>query len=204
MFMFVFAIILISLVGLFLQIVNALTMFLASQQMGMGQQIILWHNLAKEYACTSGVTPGVPLVLPPDHLTANDPALGTAIHNVRPEYKGRNWSTAIFSGTIGGAASTLVLSYIPNNSVFYGIPSAEVVRQFRASFKNNEYRFSATYSGASPTNGVACPGPGLCMDIVVSDLDSNPYPIVVTGIPAAVTQGVSGIINAVDLTKCGP
>jgi hypothetical protein len=189
MFMFVFAIILISLVGLFLQITNALTMYIASQQMGMGQQLILWQNLAMQYACTSGLVPGVPVV--GDVATGpnlkSDP-LAQAIHTIRPEYQGRNWGAAIFTGNMGPTIGTrLVLTYIPNSSVFAGMSSSEVVRQFRSSFKNNEYRFSAVYDGPA----------GRSMDVVVSATGHDAYPVTVTGIPNGVPAGVSGIVSGV-------
>lgn len=188
MFMFVFAIILIALVGLFLQVMSTLTLYLSSQQMGMGQQIFTWHNLAREYACSAGLA--LPAVT--QAYTAADP-VAAGIHNMRPEYAGRYWGAAIFSGLYGGAATTpIVLAYIPTSGTFGGYTMSDVVRQFRGSFKSNEYKFSAVYTAGCPS--------GRCMDVVVSSAGTFAT-VTVSGIPTTVPNGAAGMVSVV---KCTP
>jgi hypothetical protein len=182
MFMFAYAVVIISIVGLFLQVTNALALHFASQQTGVGQQLISWQEMAREYACT-------PVSLP---TGTSDSGVITGIRAQRTTYTGRTWDTAIFDGTYGGASARLVLSYISPTADYGGYGAGEVARQFRASLASQGHRFTPTYDGGT------CPD--RCIDLIISNDGAN-YSIVISGLPTggadAIPANVSALVSSV-------
>ncbi|HVY13093.1 MAG TPA: hypothetical protein VHB73_05975 [Alphaproteobacteria bacterium] len=185
MFMFVFAVILISIVGLFFQVINALTLYLASHQMGVGQQMFAWQNLAMDYACATAIPPGTAPSFGTVYAdTETDATIKTGINDIRPEYTGVKWNTVIFDGKYGTSDSHLVLSYISPSGTMAGYSVGEIKRQFLLAFKNNDYTFSEVMGGSMSVNVYAAGG--------------APASVQITGIPSTVADHVNGMVTSVE------
>ncbi|MBI3419683.1 MAG: hypothetical protein HY053_06090 [Proteobacteria bacterium] len=185
MFLFAFTLVLFAIVGLFFQVVNALALYLASQQLGMGGQLFLWQNLATQYACAQGVPQT-------GTIGTSDSSVTNGIRSMRAEYQGNNWNTVIFDGAYGTTAARMVFSYISPATSYGGLSSAEVIREFRQSFRSNDFRFGPAYVAGCSNQG--------CMNVIVYNT-GTPYSVVASGIPItgpdAVPDGVVGIVNGV-------
>ncbi len=188
MFMFAFAVLFIAIIGLFLQIVGALSLFLAAQMHGVGGQLLIWQNIAIEYACT----PPLDVATGTFSTTAGTIAYSD-VTNLRPNYQGFDWETVVFDGIYGTHPSRLVLTYINPGSSYGGYSAAQVAQQFHKQFRSNDYRFSP----------VRDDGGVRAIDVTVSD-DGVSYIVTVSGIPAgggdAVPLNASGIISPVQCT----
>jgi hypothetical protein len=183
MFMFVFSVVLMSVVGLFMQVINALVIYFVGLQLAMGQQFIAWHSMATEYACAAAPLPPLP-------INTSDSSVEDGIRDVRPSYAGATWDTVIFDGTYGGSSTQIVLSYIDPGKTYAGFSGAEATRQFRTAFSAQTHQYSPIYSN----------GPNNAMNIIIVSQGSS-YNIVVSGIPTSVPVNTIGMVAAVN---CSP
>lgn len=143
MFMFVFAVVLIALVSLFFQVIIALGAFLAAGQVGMGQQMMIWHSMAFRYACSAAAAGyAATLGSPPQDL--NDPTNRTGIKSIQTQggfgtatYTGHTWSSVIFRAQYQNADGILVpdirvvATYILPNDQPSGYSLAAINKQLR-------------------------------------------------------------------------
>ncbi len=169
MFMFIFAVVLIAIVGLFLQVMLGLGGLMAQQQMALGQQMLYWHSAAYEYACRNmGVN--------------NATVTRGNVTNLRPAYSGPTWNSNIFNGNFGGTTVRLVITYLPSGTIMSGYPSSVVASQLQRirSYQRDVYNFSLAQGGA----------------VTITIATTPPTPnVTVTGLPAAVTNGSLVLIS---------
>jgi hypothetical protein len=146
MFMFVFSVILISLVGLFLQVVQALAMTFSLQQIGVGEQVRIWHNMVYDYACQGGLNPAQTITMNEADPLGHAATVRAAVKKMR-EDEGVNysnmidWDSIIFQTSYGGATSvrTVVTWVDPTRSStsYGGVSPQEVGRQLRKTARRN-------------------------------------------------------------------
>ena len=163
MFMFTFSVITISVVGLFFQIVSAITAYFLSQQLSLGEQMLKWHSIAFEYSCSS---PAV-IAITSGPITKADVGRTTELAGLY------NWNTEIFSGTYNGAARRMIVTYATPTEKPSGFSSTDVSRQLVKVTGKQHYRFGRVSGGA----------------VTFTTYDGGtPYPIPITGLPAAVVD----------------
>jgi hypothetical protein len=147
MFMFVFFVTFVAIVGLFFQVIQALTLAFALQQTGMGQQMLFWHNMVLAYACrTAMATAPLPL-----NMSSIDPngggMLRDAVKNFRAATAGVtynqlvDWNSSIFLAQYNGANNVrMVVTYTDPAQSYGGLSSGEVGRQLTTLYQN-EFTF---------------------------------------------------------------
>jgi len=141
--MFVFSVLMISIIGLFFQIVNAQTSFLLNQQVSLGQQMMRWHSLAYAYACGTG--------------TGKSKAVGETVTKAdldepeKTEVAGSyDWNTVFFSGTYDGVATPrLMVTYVTPNERPSGFSAADVGWQILKLTARQHYRFTRSNAQAT-------------------------------------------------------
>lgn len=146
MFMFVFSVVLIALVGLFFQVVQALAMTFSLQQVGLGEQVRIWHNMVYDYACQNGLDPTQTLTMNDADPTGNAANVRAAVKKLREDEGVNygnivNWDSIIFPTSYGGATSVRsVITWIdptkPATS-YGGVSPQEVGRQLRKTMRRN-------------------------------------------------------------------
>jgi hypothetical protein len=182
MFMLAFSVVLISIIGLFMQVTNALVLHFVGLQIAMGQQFMAWHSMAADYTCSAP--------LPPLPIDSSDTSVADGIRDMRGSYTGSTWDTVIFDGTYGGSSTPVVLSYIDPARTYSGYTGAEAARQFRMAFSGGTHVYSPVFSN----------GPDNAMNILITSEGSS-YTIVVSGIPSTVPVNAVGMVSAV---TCSP
>lgn len=199
MFMFVFAVILIAIVGLFLQLVLALGVFLAVSQTGVGQQLIVWQTMAYEYACSSPAIiaqPDAGSTLVPVATDITGMRLSSADSGNKPIYTGINWDTVIFrggfidpdTGTVSATTTRFVMSYADPARRHAGVSAAEVGRQAKKAASRHQ-----TLPGVVELNGS-----DRRLAINMYTKDGALLTATVSGIPDAVPVGSSALITIAD------
>lgn len=163
--MFTFSVITISIVGLFFQIVTALTAYLLAQQLGLGQQMMKWHSIAFQYSCTAA---GLALTPPPDiPITKANVGRTTELAGMY------SWNTILFSGTYGGTTRRMIVTYVTPGEKPSGFSAADVSRQILKITGKQHY----TYSRANGGN----------VNFITYD-SGTPYTVAITGLPGAVVD----------------
>lgn len=132
MFMFTFSVLTISIVGLFFQIVSAITAYFLSQQLALGEQMLKWHSIAFEYSCTSA---GVGL---PDLSPISKADVGRSGELVGSY----NWNTVIFeNGTYNGVNRRMLVTYVLPTEKPNGFSVTDLARQIQKVTIKQHYRF---------------------------------------------------------------
>lgn len=160
MFMFTFAIIAISIIGLFFQVSMALALFFSLQQVGLGQQMISWHAMAYDYACSAAGL-GLPVGTP----AASDIKLmrPTIAGSTTSVYTGVNWPTVIFNGNfvdqagvVSPTATRFVMTYTDPSKTYGGVPAGEVGRQMKViALKSNMFPGTITTNNGVITTNIS-------------------------------------------------
>jgi hypothetical protein len=182
MFMLAFSVVLISIIGLFMQVTNALVLHFVGMQVAMGQQFIAWHSMAADYACSAPL-PALP-------VDSSDSGIADGIRGMRDSYTGATWDTVYFDGSYGGSSTPIVLSYIDPGRTYSGYTGAEAARQFRTAFAETTHRYSMVFNNGADN----------AMNIIITSQGSS-YTILVSGIPGTVPVNALGMISAV---TCSP
>jgi hypothetical protein len=139
MFMFVFSVITISIVGLFFQIVSALTAYFLSQQVGLGEQMLKWHSMAYSYSCGAGSSKSA---LTNDTIVQSEVPRATEIAGTYP------WKSVLFSGTYNGTAvSRMLVTYVLPTERPSGFSHNDVARQLTRVTMRQFYRFGRVTGG---------------------------------------------------------
>lgn len=162
MFMFVYSVVTIAVVGLFFQIVNALGMYFAQQQVGLGAQMSRWHTMAYEFACDSTLLATVGLTTASAFSTSTT-GITAAIQSVDSNldssgngiYSGlvhsatvNGWESIAFTGTYAGSASQrMVMTFVKPTNSYGGVPGLEVGRQLRRISKSRAFTSAVYNSG---------------------------------------------------------
>jgi hypothetical protein len=167
MFMFTFSVLAISIVGLFFQIVSAVTAYFLSLQLSLGEQMLKWHSIAFAYSCT---TAG--LALPAGSMITKADVDRTS------ELAGLyNWHTEIFDGTYNGKPNVrMIVTYVTPTEKPSGFSAADVARQLLRVTSKQHYRFGRANGGA----------------VGFTTYDDNPRnpTIQITGLPTTPSPGV--------------
>lgn len=159
MFMFAFSVLTISIVGLFFQIVSAVTAYFLSQQLSLGQQMLKWHSIAFEYSCSNPSATG---------------AVTKADVGRTDELAGQyNWTSEIFTGTYASASKRLIVTYATPDERPSGFSTTDVARQLQKVTGKLHYRFGRVSGG----------------NVGFSTFDAGiPYTITIGGLPATVVD----------------
>lgn len=141
MFMFTFSVLTISIVGLFFQIVNAITAYFLTIQLALGEQMLKWHSIAFEYSCS---TPAV-IALTTGAITKADVGRTAELAGMY------DWDTEIFMGTYNGISRRMIVTYVSPTKTPTpgGFPVSDIARQLRKVTMRQHYRFSRVSGGAT-------------------------------------------------------
>jgi hypothetical protein len=138
MFMFTFSVITISIVGLFFQIVTALTAYFLSQQLALGEQMLKWHSLAFEYSCTTaGLAEPIGTAITTSDFGARATELGGSYV----------WNTVFFNGTYAAAPRRMIVTYVTPAEKPNGFTVADVARQLSKVTNKQLYHFNRSVAG---------------------------------------------------------
>lgn len=146
MFMFTFSVITISIVGLFFQIVQAMTAYLLAQQLSLGEQMFKWHAAIYGNSCASLVSK-----VSGDTVIASElPApYSTDYATICPSVGACTWHSQFFTGTYNGAASTrLLITYIGPTEKPSGYSAAVVAQQLNKITLKQHYHFNRVSGGS--------------------------------------------------------
>ncbi|MBY0427795.1 MAG: hypothetical protein K2Q32_01090 [Alphaproteobacteria bacterium] len=170
--MFTFSVLTISIVGLFFQIVSAITAYFLSQQLSLGEQMLKWHAIAYSYSCSNIGATG----------TVDKAIVGAADPTRQSELAGLwNWKTEIFNGTYNAKPSVrMVVTYVLSGDKPSGFSAADVSRQLLKITTKQHYRYGRVVSGA----------------VKFTTYDAGtPYSIDITGLPGAVTDNAVVLVS---------
>ncbi len=137
MYMFTFSVLTISIVGLFFQIVSAMTAYFLSQQLALGEQMLKWHSIAFGYSCSS---PAI-IALTSGTITKADVGRTTELAGMY------DWNTEIFSGTYNGLSRRLIVTYATPTERPSGFSTTDVARQLLKVTAKQHYRFGRVSGG---------------------------------------------------------
>lgn len=190
MFLLVFFVMATSIVGLFLQVILALDTYLAANQIAFGQQMMTWHAMAYEYACSSTSSPPGNTIV--DEMVsgsgAPDPSTATAINALRNNiYKGYAWHSYIFTGSVtaNGVTDTerLVATYVLPTETPGGYAQTNIGAQLRnyRNTSNNKFWFGQVNSGTA---------------IIITHDGGNTLSVTYGGVPAAISDKSIIIISS--------
>ncbi len=168
MFMFAFSVITISVVGLFFQIVSAITAYFLSQQLSLGEQILKWHSIAFANSCSISKADGVAIT--DDDFGARGPEVAGQC-----AVSGCAWRTEFFTGTYQNPPSVrMIITYVLPTDKPSGFSINDLARQLTKVTMKHNYRFNRA-SGNAVT--------------FVTYNDGAPSPITISGLPVAVEDG---------------
>ncbi len=142
MFMFTFSVITISIVGLFFQIVSAITAYFMSQQVGLGEQMLKWHSIAFADKCSMTKADG-------EAITDADFDTRAAEVAGQCGVGGCTWHTEFFTGTYDSAPARMIVTYVRPDDRPSGFSASDVARQLQKVTIKQRYRFSRASGGAT-------------------------------------------------------
>lgn len=146
MFMFTFSVITISIVGLFFQIVQAMTAYLLAQQLSLGEQMLKWHAAVYSNSCAALIAKASGDTVIASELPT---PYSTDYATICPSVAACTWHSQFFTGTYNGAASNrLLVTYVGPTEQPSGYSAAVVAQQLNKITLKQRYHFNRVSGGS--------------------------------------------------------